>query len=158
METVDLLIVNSQSIATMNDEREIIHDGGWIGIRDGIIVALGNSDQMPPPAEKLFDATGCLMTPGLVNSHQHLYQNLTRSMKPNGVTGLTEWFWTYFPMWKELDEEAIRTSVRLGLFELALSGCTTATDHEYIHPFPFLMDAVIEEAAEVGMRLSLIHI
>jgi cytosine/adenosine deaminase-related metal-dependent hydrolase len=157
METVDLLIVNSQSIATMNDERQIIRDGGWIGIRDGIIVALGNSDQIPPPAEKLFDATGCLMTPGLVNSHQHLYQNLTRSMKPNGVTGLTEWFWTYFPMWKELDEEAIRTSVRLGLFELALSGCTTATDHEYIHPFPFLMDAVIEEAVEVGMRIMAVR-
>jgi cytosine/adenosine deaminase-related metal-dependent hydrolase len=60
-------------------------------------------------------------------------------------------------MWKELDEEAIRTSVRLGLFELALSGCTTATDHEYIHPFPFLMDAVIEEAVEVGMRIMAVR-
>ena len=157
METLDLLIVNSQSIATMNDEREIIRDGGWVGIRDGVIVAIGNSEQIPPPAQMLFDATGCLLTPGLVNSHQHLYQNLTRSMKPNGVTGLTEWFWTYFPMWKELDEEAIRTSVRLGLFELALSGCTTATDHEYIHPFPHLMDAVIEEAVEVGMRLMAVR-
>jgi cytosine/adenosine deaminase-related metal-dependent hydrolase len=157
MTKVDLLIRNANSIATMNDAREIIHDGGWIAIHDGLIVQIGAGNDGQPEAKTVVDATGCLLTPGLVNSHQHLYQNLTRSMKPNGVTGLTEWFWTYFPMWKELDEEAIRTSVRLGLFELALSGCTTATDHEYIHPFPFLMDAAIEEALEVGMRLMAVR-
>lgn len=157
MTKVDLLIRNANSIATMNDAREIIRDGGWIAIHDGLIVQIGAGNDSQPEAKTVVDATGCLLTPGLVNSHQHLYQNLTRSMKPNGVTGLTEWFWTYFPMWKELDEEAIRTSVRLGLFELALSGCTTATDHEYIHPFPYLMDAVIEEAAEVGMRLMAVR-
>lgn len=157
MEPVDLLIVNAKSIATMNDEREIIAGNGWLAISNGLIVGIGNATDKQPQATEVIDATGCLVTPGLVNSHQHLYQNLTRSMKPNGVTGLTEWFWTYFPMWKELDEEAIRTSVRLGLFELALSGCTTATDHEYIHPFPYLMDAVIEEAADVGMRLMAVR-
>ncbi len=157
MTKVDLLIWNANSIATMNDAREIIRDGGWIAIHDGLIVQIGAGNDSQPEAKTVVDATGCLITPGLVNSHQHLYQNLTRSMKPNGVTGLTEWFWTYFPMWKELDEEAIRTSVRLGLFELALSGCTTATDHEYIHPFPFLMDAAIEEAVEVGMRLMAVR-
>jgi len=157
MDSVDLLFINARSIATMNDERQIINDAGWIAIRNGLIVAIGDSNQLPPPTAQVIDATGCLITPGLVNSHQHLYQNLTRSMKPNGVTGLTEWFWTYFPMWKELNEEAIRTSVRLGLFELALSGCTTATDHEYIHPFPKLMDAVIEESLAVGMRLMAVR-
>jgi cytosine/adenosine deaminase-related metal-dependent hydrolase len=157
MEKVDLLITNARSIATMNDTREVISEDGWLAISNGVIAGIGSAADSQPKANSVIDATGCLVTPGLVNSHQHLYQNLTRSMKPNGVTGLTEWFWTYFPMWKELDEEAIRTSVRLGLFELALSGCTTATDHEYIHPFPYLMDAVIEEAAEVGMRLMAVR-
>ena len=157
MNKVDLLITNAKSIATMNDSREVIVNNGWLAVQDGLIVQIGTGSTGRPEAATVVDATGCLLTPGLVNSHQHLYQNLTRSMKPNGVTGLTEWFWTYFPMWKELDEEAIRTSVRLGLFELALSGCTTATDHEYIHPFPYLMDAVIEEAAEVGMRLMAVR-
>jgi 8-oxoguanine deaminase len=157
MEPVDLLVINAKSIATMNDRREIISSNGWLAISNGLIVGIGDAADSQPQANSVVDATGCLVTPGLVNSHQHLYQNLTRSMKPNGVTGLTEWFWTYFPMWKELDEEAIRTSVRLGLFELALSGCTTATDHEYIHPFPHLMDAVIEEASKVGMRLMAVR-
>ena len=109
MNKVDLLITNAKSIATMNDSREVILDNGWLAIQGGLIVQIGTGSTAQPEAITVVDATGCLLTPGLVNSHQHLYQNLTRSMKPNGVTGLTEWFWTYFPMWKELDEEAIRT-------------------------------------------------
>ena len=78
MTKVDLLIRNANSIATMNDAREIICDGGWIAIHDGLIVQIGAGNDGQPEAKTIVDATGCLLTPGLVNSHQHLYQNLTR--------------------------------------------------------------------------------
>jgi cytosine/adenosine deaminase-related metal-dependent hydrolase len=79
-------------------------------------------------------ADGCLVTPGLVNTHHHLYQNLTRSFRPVVNGTLFEWLTGLYPRWARLDEEAAYLSAWVGLAELALGGCTTTTDHLYVHP------------------------
>ena len=99
-------------------------------------------------------ADGCVVTPGLVNTHHHIYQNLTRSFEPVARSGLFEWLRTLFPQWALLDEEAIYLSVFVGLAELALGGCTTTTDHLYVHPKGGgdLLAASVVAAREVGLR------
>ena len=157
---VDLLISSALSVETMGGSigstgASLV--GGWVAVTDGLVVGVGAATDAAPAAREVIDARGCLVTPGLVNAHQHLYQNLTRSMLANGVAGLTDWFWTYFSRWQHLDEEAVRTSTRLGLFELALSGATTSADHLYIHQEPGWIDAQVEEALDVGMRLTAVR-
>ena len=103
----------------------------------------------------MVDARGCVVLPGLVNAHQHLYQNLTRAYAPaEQVENLTDWFWAYFTAWGRLDADAVAVSTTVGLAELALSGCTTSADHLYLHPKPELIDAQIHAAGEVGLRFS----
>jgi cytosine/adenosine deaminase-related metal-dependent hydrolase len=99
-------------------------------------------------------ADGCLVTPGLVNTHHHMYQNLTRSFRPVVNGTLFEWLTGLYPRWARLDEEAAHLSAWVGLAELALGGCTTTTDHLYVHPRGGgdLISAEIEAAVELGMR------
>ena len=99
-------------------------------------------------------ANGCLVTPGLVNTHHHIYQNLTRSFTPAVGSGLFEWLRVLYPHWALLDEEAVYLSTFVGLAELALGGCTTTTDHLYVHPAGAgdLLAAEIAAAREVGLR------
>jgi cytosine/adenosine deaminase-related metal-dependent hydrolase len=99
-------------------------------------------------------ADGCLVTPGLVNTHHHIYQNLTRSYRPATNGTLFTWLSTLYPLWAGLDEEASYLSAWVGLAELALGGCTTTTDHLYVHPRGAgdLLSASIEAARELGMR------
>ncbi|MFF2370488.1 amidohydrolase family protein [Agromyces sp. NPDC058110] len=149
---VDLLIRDARLLACFDDEGTEIADG-WMAIDHGLIVAIGGRNSPPPPAREVVDATGCLVLPGLVNAHQHLYQNLTRAFAPaDTVTDLTEWFWTYFTAWGRLDAEAASISTTVGLAELALSGCTTSADHLYLHPEPELIDVQIVAAREIGLR------
>ena len=100
------------------------------------------------------DATDCLVTPGLVNTHHHLYQNLTRAYPPMTDKPLFGWLTSLYPLWRGLDEEAAYLSAWVGLAELALSGCTTSTDHLYLHPRGAgdLLGAEIAAAADLGMR------
>src|SRR4051812_13679657 len=149
----DLLVRGSILVATVDDERREL-DGGWVAISGGLVQAVGGSNDAMPMAARTVDATGCLVTPGLVNTHHHIYQNLTRSFRPAVNGTLFEWLTELYPRWALLDEEAAYVSAWIGLAELALGGCTTTTDHLYVHPRGAgdLISAEIRAAHEVGVR------
>jgi cytosine/adenosine deaminase-related metal-dependent hydrolase len=149
----DLLIRGADLLATMDAGRRELPDG-WVAITGGLISALGNGRDGPPSAKTTIDASGCLVTPGLINTHHHLYQNLTRAYPPMTGAPLFGWLQTLYPLWARLDEEAVYVSAWVGLAELALSGCTTSTDHLYVHPRRGgdLLSAEIAAATDIGMR------
>jgi len=134
------------------DEQRRELPGGWVSVVDGRIDDLGIQD--PPLANEVIDAAGCLVTPGLVNTHHHLYQNLTRAYQGMTDKRLFGWLQSLYPLWKSLDEESIYVSAWVGLAELALSGCTTSTDHLYVHPRNSgdLLTAEINAARNIGVR------
>ena len=136
----------------MDAERREI-PGGWVAIEGGFVSGVGGPGR-EPAAERVIDAGGCLVTPGLVNTHHHLYQNLTRAFAPALGGDLFEWLRTLYPVWSRLDEEAAYVSAWIGLCELALGGCTTSTDHLYLHPRGAgdLIGAEIAAARELGFR------
>jgi cytosine/adenosine deaminase-related metal-dependent hydrolase len=154
---VDLLIADALLVATLDDERREI-PGGWVAISDGFISAVG-APGSEPPARRRLSACDCLVTPGLVNTHHHMWQNLTRSYRPVTAAPFLQWLQTLYPLWARLDEEAVFVSAWIGLAELALGGCTTTTDHLYIHPRRSgdLISAEIAAAAEVGLRFHPTH-
>ena len=151
--TADLLIHNALLVATVDDTRREI-PGGWIAITGGFITAIGSSIDPLPDAKEKRDASGCLVTPGLINTHHHLYQNLTRAYPPMTSSPLFGWLQTLYPLWRVLNEESVYASAWVGLAELALSGCTTSTDHLYLHPRGGgdLLTAEISAAQDLGMR------
>jgi cytosine/adenosine deaminase-related metal-dependent hydrolase len=144
----DLLVGDARLLATMaGDEIE----GGWVSVRDGLVDAVGRPGD-EPPAREVISAGGCLVTPGLINTHHHIFQNLTRAFGPVVNADLLTWLGTLARVWLRLDEEAAYISAWIGLAELALGGCTTTTDHLHVHPRPRLVDAEIAAAREVGVR------
>jgi len=150
-EPYDLVIHSADLIATVDDDRREIRRG-WIAVRDGMVADIG-SGRSPGALERI-DATGCLVTPGLINTHHHLYQNLTRAYPPMTNKSLFGWLQTLYPLWRALDTESVYVSTWIGLAELALSGCTTSTDHLYVHPKGAgdLLTAEIEAARDIGVR------
>ena len=155
MQTADLLVHDAELVATVDaDRREL--PGGWVAVTGGVVSGLGGPADPQPPATRRVDARGCLVTPGLVNTHHHLYQNLTRAYAPALTGGLFDWLVTLYPLWARLDEEAAHVSAFVGLAELALSGCTTSTDHLYVHPRGGgdLITAEVTAARELGVRFS----
>lgn len=152
-EPADLLVTGAELVATVDaDRRELA--GGWVAITGGAVSGLGGPADPPPVAARTLDASGCLVTPGLVNTHHHIYQNLTRAYAPALRGSLFDWLVTLYPLWTRLDEEAAYVSAYVGLTELALGGCTTSTDHLYVHPRGAgdLITAEIAAATELGMR------
>jgi len=151
-EPVDLLVSGAVLVATVDDERREI-PGGWVAITDGFVVAVGPPGEEPEATEVL-RADGCLVTPGLINTHHHIYQNLTRAYRPAVNGDLFTWLTTLYPKWSRLDEESAYLSAWVGLAELAVGGCTTTTDHLYVHPHHAgdLITAEIAAATELGMR------
>src|SRR4051812_10730684 len=149
----DLLVSDAELVATVDDARREI-PGGWVAVTDGLVSGVGASTDPRPPAVRTIDARGCLVTPGLVNTHHHLYQNLTRAFAPALTGGLFDWLITLYPLWARLDEEAAYVSAYVGLTELALGGATTSTDHLYVHPRGAgdLITAEIAAARELGIR------
>lgn len=150
---MDLLVRNALLVCTLDDERREV-PGGWVAISDGLVRAVGGAGDRQPAASSVLDATGCLVTPGLINTHHHLFQNLTRAYAPAANQALFGWLTTLYPRWADLDEEAVYLSAWVGLAELALGGCTTSTDHLYVHPRGAgeLIGAEITAAAEIGLR------
>jgi cytosine/adenosine deaminase-related metal-dependent hydrolase len=147
----DLVVANARCVATVDaDRREIV--GGWVAVADGLVTAVGSGT--PPPARTVLDATDCLVTPGLVNAHHHLYQNLTRAFPPMTDKALFGWLQSLYPRWRAIDIESVYVSAWVGLAELALAGCTTSTDHLYLHPRGAgdLLTAEIEAARDLGVR------
>ena len=123
-------------------------------MEDGFIKRVGGSSDPLPLADEVIDATDCLVTPGLVNTHHHLYQNLTRAYPPMTSAPLFGWLQTLYPLWSAIDEESVYVSAWVGLAELALSGCTTSTDHLYLHPKNGgdILSAEIRAARYLGLR------
>jgi cytosine/adenosine deaminase-related metal-dependent hydrolase len=151
--TADLVVFGAELLVTLDDqEREIA--GGWVAVTGGLVSAVGGAGDDPPIASTVLRADGCLVTPGLINTHHHIFQNLTRSYRPAVNASLFGWLTTLYPLWAGLDEEAAYLSAWVGLAELALGGCTTTTDHLYVHPRGAgdLISAEISAAAEIGVR------
>ncbi|MEA3186160.1 MAG: 8-oxoguanine deaminase [Ilumatobacteraceae bacterium] len=149
----DLLIRGARLVATVDAGRRELA-GGWVAIDGGLITAVGASTDPEPDAAQTIDATDCLVTPGLINTHHHLFQNLTRAYPPMTDKPLFGWLQSLYPLWRAIDEEAVHASAFVGLAELALSGCTTSSDHLYLHPHGSgdLLAAEIAAATELGMR------
>lgn len=144
-----LLIKNADVLVTMDQQRNEIRDGD-IFVRDGVIDAVGND--LPESADEIIDAEGCVVTPGLVNTHHHLYQTLTRVV-PGGQNALLfGWLQTLYPIWGKFGPEEFFTSAQVGLAELALSGCTMSSDHLYLYPNSAKLDDTIEAARTIGIR------
>lgn len=139
-------------VATVDQQRTEI-PGGWVAITNGLISGVGQSGS-EPASSTVIDATDCLVTPGLVNAHHHMFQNLTRAYPPMTNAPLFGWLQTLYPLWATLDEESAYVSAWIALAELSLSGCTTTTDHLYVHPKGAgdLLAAEITAAIELGIR------
>ncbi|MEN6529976.1 MAG: 8-oxoguanine deaminase [Anaerolineaceae bacterium] len=147
-----LLIRHAQLLVTMDDHRREITDGGLF-IRDGFIERVGTTAELPQTADEILDLAGYIVLPGMVNTHHHFYQTLTRAVPAAQNANLFNWLKTLYPIWARMTAEDIRISTQTALAELALSGCTTASDHLYLFPNGSRLDDEIEAAAEVGLRL-----
>ncbi len=146
-----LVVAHARCVATVDAQRRELGDG-WVAVDDGLITAVGSGE--PPAANETIDARECLVTPGLVNTHHHLYQNLTRANPTMTDKPLFGWLQSLYPLWRAIDTESVYVSAWVGLAELALSGCTTSTDHLYLHPQGAgdLLTAEIDAAKDLGLR------
>ncbi len=145
----ELLIKNADAVVTINAARAEIA-GGDVLIRDGVIAAVGRD--LHAPGAEILHASGCVVTPGLVNTHHHLFQSLTRAVPGGQDALLFGWLKTLYPIWARFGAEEIFVSAQIGLAELALSGCTMSADHLYLYPNGARLDDTIAAAAEVGLR------
>lgn len=145
-----MLIRGADCILSMDDARREYH-GCDILIAEGQIRAIGPGLECPPGAE-VIQAAGCLVTPGLVNTHHHLFQSLTRAVPGAQDALLFGWLQRLYPIWGRYGPEEIFVSTQLGLAELALSGCTLSADHLYLYPNGARLDDAIAAAAETGLR------
>jgi cytosine/adenosine deaminase-related metal-dependent hydrolase len=145
----DLLIRNAAHVVTMDDQRRELRDCD-VHIAGGVIAAVGQG--LAVPDAKVFDAMGKLLTPGLVNTHHHLYQTLTRAVPGAQDALLFGWLKRLYPIWARFGPEEMFVSAQIGLAELALSGCTLTSDHLYLFPNGARLDDTIAAAQEVGLR------
>lgn len=136
----------------MDDAHRRIPDGSLL-VRDNVIEAVGASKALAQhTVDRIIDATGMIVMPGLINTHHHLYQTLTRAVPAAQDADLFTWLKTLYPIWAGMDSKAVYTSALVGLAELMLSGCTTAADHLYIFPNDVHIDDEIRAAQEIGIR------
>ncbi len=144
------LLLHNAHVVTMDDDGSE-HADGWVLIANGRIEAVGGS--IPPEAAESIDLAGAVVTPGLVNTHHHLYQTLTRARAQQA--DLFTWLRELYPVWAGIDEESVYAAARTGLAELALSGCTTVFDHHYVFPSGTsgLIEAEVRAAQELGVRI-----
>jgi cytosine/adenosine deaminase-related metal-dependent hydrolase len=151
-----LLLKHAESLVTMEGLGETnrrIPDGGLF-VRDNVIEQVGPTSALPEEADRVIDACGMIVLPGLINTHHHLYQTLTRALPGTQNAPLFKWLQILYDVWAGLTREAIHTSALVGLAELMLSGCTTASDHLYIYPNDCRIDDEIRAAREIGMRFQ----
>lgn len=146
-----LLLKHANLLVTMDDEHRRIPDGG-LYVRDHVIEQVGLTPHLPTEADVVIDAHGMVVLPGLINTHHHLYQTLTRALPAAQNVELFDWLRTLYPIWAGLTGEAVYVSTLVGLAELLLSGCTTVSDHLYIFPNDARLDDEIHAAQELGIR------
>jgi cytosine/adenosine deaminase-related metal-dependent hydrolase len=137
-------------VVTMDDDRTE-HESGWLLVEDAFVRDVGGG--VEPPADDRVDLRGAIVTPGLVNTHHHLYQTLTRARAQQA--DLFTWLRELYPVWARVDAEAEYAAARTGIAELALSGCTTVFDHHYVFPRgrTGLVEAEVQAAQEIGVRI-----
>lgn len=146
-----LLVKNAAVLVTMDDAESEIADGA-VYAEDGWITQVGSTADLPSTADEVVDAHGCVVMPGLINTHHHLYQTLTRAVPAAQNAGLFDWLRTLYPMWAKLTPDSVRDATTVGLAELALSGCTTAFDHQYLWPNASSIDDQFAGAEAVPIR------
>lgn len=146
-----LLVKHATVMVTMDDERREIKDGG-LYIENGQIKKVGPTSSLPSSAEEVLDLTGHVLLPGLINTHTHLYQHLTRVVPAAQNGNVLNWLKVLYPMWARIRPDEMMLAIQTGLAELALSGCTTVFDHQYIFPNGCTLDQSIEAASAVGLR------
>ena len=143
-------LLSNAWVVTMDDEGAE-HEDGWVLLGDGLVEAVGGGE--PPQADERIDLRGAVVTPGLVNTHHHLYQTLTRAQAQEA--DLFTWLKTLYPVWARIDAMLEFAAARTGLAELALSGCTTVFDHHYVFPRDQsgIAGALLAAADDIGIRL-----
>jgi len=146
-----LLVKNARLLATMDDDHRRIADGGLF-CEDNVIRQVGPTATLPQRADRVVDAQDMVVLPGLVNTHHHLYQSLTRALPAAQDAKLFDWLRTLYPVWAGLTSEAVYVSALVALSELVLSGCTTVADHLYLYPHDSRIDDEIRAARELGVR------
>ena len=146
-----LLIRHAQLLVTMDEQRRELVDAG-VYVRDGVIEAVGQSAELPATADEVIDASRQIVLPGLVNTHHHMYQTLTRAVPQVQDSELFGWLSGLYPIWSNLTPEMVQVSTQTAMAELLLSGCTTTSDHLYIYPNGVRLDDSIEGALQIGMR------
>lgn len=144
----ETLIKNADAVLTMDDDRRELH-GADILVRGGVIAAIGTG---LASAGEIVNAAGCVVTPGLVNTHHHLFQTLTRAVPAGQDALLFGWLQSLYPIWMRFGPEEIHVSALTGLAELALSGCSLTSDHLYLYPNGARLDDTIAAARDIGLR------
>ena len=147
-----LLVKHAALLVTLDGHRREIPDGGLF-VRDGFIEKVGPTGELPETADEVLDLHGHILLPGLINTHHHFYQTLTRAVPAAQDANLFNWLKTLYPIWGRMRPEDIYISTQTALAELALSGCTAASDHLYIYPNGTRLDDEIAAAQEIGVRL-----
>ncbi|MGH7715078.1 MAG: amidohydrolase family protein, partial [Vulcanimicrobiaceae bacterium] len=146
-----LLLRNAHLLATFDDAGRIIEDGG-IFVRDGAIERVGPSSRLPSSADQIIDASGMIVLPGLVNTHHHFFQTLTRNLPEAQDAELFPWLVAHYPIWGRITPDGIRSATAVAVPELMLSGCTTTADHGYIWKNGARLDDSIDVARHMGIR------
>ncbi len=149
-----LLIKNAQTVIT-NDEALGQISGGSLFVRDNLIEKVGLAKDMPADADEIIDASSMAVMPGLINTHHHFYQTLTRAVPGAQDQELFDWLVRLYPIWGEMDSDAVYTSSLTAMAELILSGCTTSSDHLYLIPNNSTFDDQARAAQKIGLRFHL---
>jgi cytosine/adenosine deaminase-related metal-dependent hydrolase len=148
-----LLIRDATLVATFDDARQEL-PGASVLLRGNLVEAVGPAAELPREADEVIDARGHLVIPGLVNTHHHMVQSLTRAVRSVQDAELFSWLRGLYPIWAHLTPEMVKVSTQVAMAELLLSGCTTTSDHLYIYPNGCRLDDAIEGAALAGMRYT----
>ena len=146
-----LLLKGATVVATMDDARREIADGA-VFVRGHAIEAVGPAHELPADADEVLDCRGMVVLPGLVNTHHHFFQTLTRAVPAAQDAELFGWLTALYPIWGGLTPEMFNVSAQVAIAELMLSGCTTASDHLYLYPNGGRLDDTIEAARTLGLR------
>ena len=146
-----LLIQNARVVATMDDARTELVDASVL-VRGNVIEAVGPAASLPRQADEVIDARHHVVIPGLINTHHHMFQTLTRAVPGAQDAELFAWLKTLYPIWSGLTPEMLEVSTQIAMAELLLSGCTTSSDHLYLFPNGCTLDHSIEAATRIGMR------
>lgn len=146
-----LLIRNANAIATFDDTGRELRDASIL-VRDNVIESVGLAIDLPQEADEVIDARNCVVIPGLVNTHHHMYQSLTRAIPSVQDAELFTWLKGLYPIWARMTPEMVHTSALTAMAELLLSGCTTSSDHLYLYPNSAKLDDTIAAAQQIGMR------